>query len=355
MGYAGVYAVESGFVERLTSLLHGTGLTPVYAPRTGGGFSFFSEHFIKQNSFLVLTATTWNDFRQLYSISWKHVALGGGFYSDYALRYRSLTNEHFYGIGPYTQDDDNLEYAEEDALFEISLGRQLSKALITKIDIGVSNTSVFRSRRKDNPALAEVYADSTLPGVRENVRLQGIEYSLRYTNTNHPAHPTAGQIGKIGATLFTDIKDDRFSFWKFHLDLTQHIQLFRDRIIVLRGASEITQGFDDPDIPFYHLAELGSHETIRGFSRGRFRDKDYVLGTAEYRYPIWIPWAKVVDAVAFVDAGQVANSIYEDARITDLQVGYGGGFRFYSAKALIARTELAFSKEGVRFYLTLNS
>lgn len=355
LGYAGIYLVESGAVRRLSELLSGTGIAPVYAPRTGGGLTYFAEHFLVDDAFLIVTATTWLDYRQLYALEWNNIGLGGGFYSDYSLRYRSLTDEDFFGIGPHTSHEDELQYAVEDALLEISFRKDVTTWLSTQVDLGISNTSVFRSRNDKDPSVTDVYSDSTLPGVREKVRLQGIEYSLRFDDTNDPGHPTAGRVGKIGMTLFTDVKDDRFSFWKFGMDLTQHLHLIYDRTLVLRAACELTQGIDDPDIPFYHLADLGDYRTIRGFSRGRFRDKDAVFATAEYRYPVWIPWAKVVDAVAFVDGGQVANNIFEDATLPDWQVGYGGGFRFYGPAGLIAKTEIAFSKEGYRFYLTLNS
>jgi outer membrane protein assembly factor BamA len=183
--------------------------------------------------------------------------------------------------------------------------------------------------------------------------LQGTEFALRYSDANHPGHPTAGRIGKLDATIFTDVKDNRFGFWKYSLDLTQHFELFYDRVIALRLAGELTEDLDR-DIPFYHLAEFGSHETIRGFTRGRFRDKDMLLGSVEYRYPIWIPWEKAVDAVLFFDSGQVAGNVFDDAALRDLQFGYGGGLRFYGARGLLARTEIGVSKEGVRLYVTLN-
>ncbi len=355
LGYAGVYLVESGVIEKLSSVINRSGFVPVYAPRTGGGVKYISKDFATANALLIFEATSWTDFRQRYSIQWKNFELARGLYSDYVLRYRLLTDEDFFGIGPHSREEDELYYSAEDALFEATLRRHISKSFYLKLDLGVSNTSVFKRRDGDEQALSDVYSDSMLPGLREKVRLQGTELSIRYDDTNHPGHPSAGRLGKLGATLFTDIRDDRFSFWKLGVDVTQHVHLFNDRTLVLRGAGELTQGFDDPDIPFYHLAELGSHGTIRGFTRGRFRDKDYVLGSAEYRYPVWIPWAKVVDALIFVDGGQVANNIFEDGAIADWQVGYGGGFRFYSEVNLIASTEIAFSKEGYRFYLTLNT
>ena len=355
LGYAGVQLVESGIIEKLMKLLRGTGVAPVYAPRTGGGIRYVSTNTSVPRSYLLLTATTWLDFRQLYGIQWQNVSLfRGAIRSDYALRYRSMTNEAFFGLGPHSREDDLTVFAQEDVLFEITLHRRLSSCFLAKLDVGISNTSIFESRNDDEPSITSVYSDSTVPGITESIRLQGTEFALKYDDTNHPAHPTAGRLSELGAALFLDVEDDRFSFWKLSADLTQHVHLIYDRTLVLRVAAEMTEGANNTEIPFYHLAELGSAETIRGFARGRFRACDYVLGSAEYRYPIWIPWAKVVDATLFVDAGQVADDVLQDATIPDLAVGYGGGFRFYSGNHLITKTEIAFSKDGYRFYLTLN-
>lgn len=356
LGYGGVYLTESGTIAKLTSLVQSTGFLAVYSPRTGGGLKYASNHFLSMPVYFQCWATTWFDLRQSYTLQWKQIKLGAGIESGYTLRYRSLQSESFFGIGPETRESDEVHYAAEDALFEISLKRRINGHLHAALDIGVSNTSVYPSPGEEaDEDITRVYSDSTLPGLREKVRLQGTELSINYDDANHPGHPTAGRLGKFGATIFTDVRDNRFSFWKLGLDLTQHIHLFNDRILVLRGAGEMTQGLDEPEIPFYHLAELGSHSTIRGFSRGRFRDNDLLLASAEYRYPVWIPWAKVVDALVFVDGGQVTHDLFENTAIDEWQFSYGGGFRFYGSETLIARTEIAFSSEGFQLYFTLNA
>lgn len=355
LGYAGVYLVEKGVVRKIVSVVGGAGFTPVYAPRTGAGLRYTKLNCLANGAELVTTASSWVDSRQLYSIEWSKVPLGSGFTSGYSIRYRSLTGEAFYGLGPESRPEDKTSYSEEDVLFEASLHKILNQFFRAGLSVGVSNTSIFDGRNGVGPTITEIYYGTTLPGLKDKNRFQGTELSLRYNNTNDLAHPTKGRIGKVAAEFYSDIHNDNLSFWKTGLDLTQHIHLFNDRTLVLRGAGEMTQALEGSDIPFYHMAEIGSYGTVRGFTRGRFRDNDFVIGTAEYRYPVWIPWAKIVDAVVFVDGGQVAHDIFEDATFADWQIGYGGGFRFYNATTLIAKTEIAFSKESFRFYFTLNT
>ncbi len=355
LGYAGVYLVETGVVHKVVSVVGGAGFTPVYAPRTGAGLRYTKLNCLAQRAELVTTASSWLDSRQLYSIEWSKVELGSGYTSDYSLRYRSLTGEAFYGIGSESQSENKVSYSEEDVLLEVTLHKRLSKHIRANLSAGISNTSIFDGRNGIEPTISEAYSDTVLPGLKDKNRFQGTELSLHYNDTNDPGHPTKGRIGKVAAQFYNDIHNDNLSFWKTGIDFTQHIHLFNDRILALRGASEMTQALEGSATPFYHLAEVGSYGTVRGFTRGRFRDNDYVIATAEYRYPVWIPWAKIVDAVVFVDGGQVTHDIFEDTKLSDWQIGYGGGFRFYNTTNLIAKTEIAFSDESVRFYFSLNT
>ena len=98
------------------------------------------------------------------------------------------------------------------------------------------------------------------------------------------------------------------------------------------------------------MSELGHKDTVRGFSRGRFRERDMMLGSAEYHYPLMAS----LDAVLFLDAGQVSNDIFKTLSSDDFQYGYGGGINIWSRNSLAAQILLGKSKDGFRMYLNLN-
>ena len=75
-----------------------------------------------------------------------------------------------------------------------------------------------------------------------------------------------------------------------------------------------------------------------------------VLGSVEYRYPIW----EILDTFLFVDVGQVANDIFKDFSKSDLQYGYGGGIQIWGANGVISSLTLGKSVDGFRFYFGLN-
>jgi outer membrane protein assembly factor BamA len=94
-------------------------------------------------------------------------------------------------------------------------------------------------------------------------------------------------------------------------------------------------------VPFYFQPTLGGSRTLRGFREFRFRDRNSLALTAEYRWEAW--WA--LDGAVFVDVGTVAFDRC-DLSLRDMDVSYGVGFRLHSNRAFVSRLDLAFSREG---------
>jgi len=89
---------------------------------------------------------------------------------------------------------------------------------------------------------------------------------------------------------------------------------------------------------------------VRGLVRSRYRQRDMVLGSIEYRYPIWT----ILDAFLFVDAGQVAEDIFKSFSSDKIIFGYGGGIQVWGNEGLVSSLTLGISKDGFRFYFGLN-
>ena len=99
----------------------------------------------------------------------------------------------------------------------------------------------------------------------------------------------------------------------------------------------------------YYLSEIGDRTTVRGLNRGRFRDKDMLLMSAEYRWPIW----RTIDATLFVDTGEVANDMYRDFSEKQLQYTYGGGIRVWSSESTVMKLEVGKSDDGLRIHFVM--
>ena len=93
---------------------------------------------------------------------------------------------------------------------------------------------------------------------------------------------------------------------------------------------------------------------MNGFSRSRFRDRDMVLGSIEYRYPIYDRHNSVIDAYIFVDGGQVSPDLFNELEADNFQFSFGGGFRVWSGDTESVNLVIGKSKERFRVDLTMN-
>ena len=210
---------------------------------------------------------------------------------------------------------------------------------------GLDLNDILDSKDEDNPAIAE----GDLPGLTEQVEMGRLQIVISRDSRDRPANPSRGSEASLIAGLFQDFDDD-FRFWQLSADLRYYLHLFYNRILSLRLAGELNRPLSDREIPFYYLSELGRQETIRGFSRGRFRDRDMILASVEYHYPVW----RMVNAVLFIDVGQVANDVFNDLSRDHFEFGYGGGVQVWGRGRLTTAFFVGKSQDELRFYFNLN-
>ena len=132
-------------------------------------------------------------------------------------------------------------------------------------------------------------------------------------------------------------------------DLQRYINLYRgDRILLLRAQLE---GVIAPPrkIPFVDYPRLGGSRLLRGYVRGRFRDRVLGVSAVEYRYPISENFA----GFAFLDAGSVWRRV-SNVSLGDIKLGYGGGLQMHTYRRFLMRVQLAGGEDGVVFNLSFN-
>ena len=153
------------------------------------------------------------------------------------------------------------------------------------------------------PRPNELFKPSTIPGYQQQPDFLRSDASVALDWRDNPLHPHAG--GRYGVQ-FSDYRDrdlDAFGFRRVAIDLQQYVPIpDRYRTIALHAAAIFTDPRTGQDVPFYFEPTLGGAQALRGFREFRFRDRNSLLLTAEYRWEAW--WA--LDGALFVDAGQVA-------------------------------------------------
>jgi hypothetical protein len=145
--------------------------------------------------------------------------------------------------------------------------------------------------------------------------------------------------------------DQEGSFGVTRTEVVQHIPILRENwVLSLRGRADAIVG-DAANTPFFLLPSLGSGNTLRAFSTGRFRDRQSLLLSGEWR---WIPSRLALDLALFVDAGQV-GATWDDVTSGAFKTDYGIGARFHTPAATVLRIDLARGAEGMRLVIAASA
>ncbi|UYZ59906.1 outer membrane protein assembly factor [Hymenobacter latericus] len=129
----------------------------------------------------------------------------------------------------------------------------------------------------------------------------GAGYELVYDGRDNLLNPQRRGYARLAQTFFGGWLGSDFRFTRYELDVRRYQRL--GKRVVLAG--QVTGVFHSGEPPFRMLALLGSEADMRGYYRGRFRDRQYAAAQAELRFPVY----KRLGAVAFAGGGQVARNL----------------------------------------------
>jgi hypothetical protein len=157
-----------------------------------------------------------------------------------------------------------------------------------------------------------------------------------------PGYTARGGFYRAELTDSRDTDSGRYSFQRLDLEAQRYVPIFRESsVIALRGLVSATTSGNGHEVPFFLMPALGGH-SLRGYPSWRFRDRNRVLLTGEYR------WAAgpFVDMSVFMDAGSVAPR-FDELDLGRLRTSQGVGLSFHTPSQTALRLELARSREGL--------
>ena len=165
--------------------------------------------------------------------------------------------------------------------------------------------------------------------------------------------PDYSRTGGFYGVTFTDFadRDNIYSFQRVDGELIQHLPILRETwVLSFRGRVQSVLD-DDDNVPYYLMPYLGSGRTLRAYSTGRFRDRNTLLTTAEFR---WIPSRLALDMAIFYDAGKVASR-FKDLDFNDMKSDWGVGVRFHGPTSTVLRVEAAKGTDGWHLVISTNA
>ncbi len=110
----------------------------------------------------------------------------------------------------------------------------------------------------------------------------------------------------------------------------------------------------DGEVAFYRLPALGGATNLPSYRADRFRDRDLILGQAEYRYRLWDDsrGRSALDASFFLYGGMVARRLSSEFSFDRLQESYGFALSLLTETSRLAHLALALGGERTTVRLT---
>jgi outer membrane protein assembly factor BamA len=146
----------------------------------------------------------------------------------------------------------------------------------------------------------------------------GLGFVATWDNRDNFFYPTKGEFYKLAVLVNSKIFASDLSFTRLTIDMRKYYPIVGAHLMSLQVLGDITWG----DVPFQAMPTMGGNDVLRGYYKGRYRDKNLLAIQLEYRFPIY-KWLK---GSLFGSAGDVSDEI-EDIIIREFKISYGGGLR----------------------------
>jgi hypothetical protein len=151
-----------------------------------------------------------------------------------------------------------------------------------------------------------------------------------------------GGLYRVQWSDYRQTNGSSHSFRRLDAEVRQFVPILRENwVIATRALVSSTMTDNGQEIPYVLLPDLGGNRTLRGYSAWRFRDRERLLLTGEYRWTA----GQLVDMALFVDAGKVAARA-SDLNLRDLTTTYGIDVSIHTPTSTAVRVELARTPDG---------
>jgi len=287
-----------------------------------------------------------NNFKQAGSALQFPPAIAGRLNINANVNWNDAPDLTFFGLGNTSSRSNEVRYGLRTT--EAGVGADLNgghTARWFRFGAGVGYLSAHSDAGEgaDRP-IGAVFTSQTVPGLGT---APGWVHSSAYAGIDtreSPGYTRRGGLYRLTFHRYED-PDRRFSFDRTEIDLRQFVPVFHDNwVIALQGLGEITSSAPSQEIPYFLLPSLGGRDTLPGYVRYRFTDKDSMLLRSELRWTA----SPMVDMAAFLDQGMVAPRL-PALDLQGLHRDVGIGVRFHGSTFTALRLEIVRSAEGWRY------
>jgi len=199
----------------------------------------------------------------------------------------------------------------------------------------------------DKPRIETVFTGA--PGLNADPDYVHSSATAGLDSRDSPGYTRRGTALGLRLHDYRQQNGDRYSFQRVDGVAEQHIPILGGNWVLYAGLrASMTTTADGQDVPFFLMPHIGGSD-LRGYDTYRFRDRNSMVFTAEYR---WYA-QEYLDAAVFYDAGKAVPH-RSDLDFSGLKSDFGFGIRLHGPQATAVRLELARGTEGLRFIMAFS-
>ncbi|GIU51317.1 hypothetical protein TUM4249_15680 [Shewanella sp. KT0246] len=158
-------------------------------------------------------------------------------------------------------------------------------------------------------------------------------------------NPKQGKIAQIDTGIYRQDLGSKTDFEIVNALYSTYYQMSDSDVLAWQVRDRFTHG----DVPWDQLSKAGGGDLLRGYTSGRYRDKQMVLAQVEYRQNL----SGRHGMVYWVGAGVISDTFSELAS-ADILPNNGIGYRFEVKPRVNLRLDLAFGDGDTGFYFNVN-
>jgi hypothetical protein len=315
---------------------------------SGGGFALGAgyQKLIGDRDFAEIHGLySIENYKQLTATAAVFQSPFGLYHTDLLGKYVDAGHVSFYGIGNDSKEEDRTTYGYSPVEFRATETIHPLPYIFGGGSFGYLKINTGPTDRSSPPPIETIFTPQTAPGLGADPEYTIGGLFAAFDWRQSPGYTRSGGYYRMDFYNYHGLNNDASTdFQRYDFTVAQYIPVLRgNQVIALRALASITDVNGNEEIPFYLLPKLGGGEELRGFRSQRFRDRDRLLMTAEYR---WTP-SKFLDMAIFYEAGKVASRT-PDLDFNNLHHCWGFGARFHAPAATVLRIEFAHSSETSR-------
>ncbi len=262
--------------------------------------------------------------------------------NDYRLISMIKTQKYpdkFYGIGINSMEENMENYSSDSFLLTLSIRKKILPSLNMGIEYKYMKWTILETK-PDGLLESDVFYGN-VDGI-----ISGLGFLFSFDTRDNIFASHSGSLIELTAKTFTGFLGSNYKYTDVSLDLRHFLTIFSSHVLAFQAKMTTQNGV----VPFNALSDFGGEFNMRGYYRGRFRDKNMMVLQGEYRIPLF--WR--IGLAGFVGLGTVAEK-FSSFNLGNMKISYGAGLRIMIDKKenIQLRIDYGIGDEGSGLYISI--